>query len=430
MTNVLRSLNNKQSTRTVLALVDQLVISGTRFVASWMIARYCGAEQLGYFALGFSGLVLIDLVLQAFVTAPFSIFSQRLSEYRLHRYTGDAVLQSGVVGAFGLVVFAVIGTIAGIAGVPWLSSVMFVSASVVPACVLREFTRRYCFATEQVGFALVIDSLFAAMHLGLMIALLECERLNSVTAHAASGLACGLSLLVWFAARRGRIVFSFARWRVSAKKHWRFGQWVFVSQAMNQLNWNIVQWMIAFWLSTEATGVFTGCLAIAFLSNPFVLGLANVIYPRLALIRNIDGSKAMRRLAGVATLAIGVVMTLFTLGLLAAGQLVCDILYADPAYAHSGLLPAILAAAVSCLAITMPLDGGLWAERRTDLSSASSGIGLAVTTMAVAVLVHWGTTAAALGLLTGCIFEVTARIVFFLRCPSYTKQFNKLAYSV
>jgi O-antigen/teichoic acid export membrane protein len=184
---------------------------------------------------------------------------------------------------------------------------------------------------------------------------------------------------------------------------------------MNQLTWNVVQWVIAFKLGTEATGVFTGCLTIAFLSNPFVLGIAGVIFPRMAQIRNNEGIAAMRRLVAFATIAMGLVMISFTLVLLVAGQLFCDFLYADPAYATAGLLTAMLAAAVSCLAITMPIDAGLFAERRTDLSSASSGIGLGVTVISVAMLVHWGTTAAAAGLLIGCIFEVAARIIFFLR---------------
>ncbi len=379
-----------------------------------MIARFCGAEQLGYYALGFSGLVLIDLVLQAFVSAPYTSFSQRLSKHRLDRYTGDVLVQSGCVGVFGFVVFAAIGSSAALAGAQMLSSVMFVSAIVVPICVLREFSRRYCFATGQIGFALILDLLFSFAQLGLMYVLLDKKVLNSLTAHSVSGLACGVSLLVWFTARRNCIVFSFTNWKINAWKHWRFGRWVFVSQAMNQLTWNIVQWMVALRLGAEATGVFSGCLTIAFLSNPFVLGLANVVYPRLANIRNNEGRQAMRRSAWLATLAIGLVMISFTLSLIVAGQVVCDFLYADPAYSDAGLLTAVLAAAVSCLAITMPMDAALFAEQRTDLSSASSGIGLAFTAVAVILLVPWGTTAAAAGLLLGCIFEVAARVIFFM----------------
>ncbi|TWT96486.1 MurJ-like flippase [Neorhodopirellula pilleata] len=420
------ALINRENTRTVLSLADQFVISGTRFITSWMIARYCGAEQLGYYALGFSVLILIDLILQAFVSAPYTIFSQRITSNRSKRYTGNSLVQSGFVGVIGISAFMAIGCFAFLAESNDLANVMFVLAVSVPFCVVREFARRHCFATEQVGLALGFDSLFAVCQLGLMYLLLENQHLNSVTAHGAGGLACAVALSVWLFACRGQIELSLYRWKVNVRKHWRFGRWVFVSQTMNQLNWNIVQWIIAFWLSTEATGVFTGCLTIAFLSNPFVLGIANMIYPRLAGVQTAQGSQAMHRLAVQATVAIGVVMVAFTLVLLFAGQYVCDFLFSDPAYANAGLLPAILAAAVSCLAITMPFDGCLWAEHRTALSSAASALGVGVTAIAVLALVHWGTTAAAIGLLIGCAIESSARVVFFIRSRRFSIQSSRI----
>lgn len=423
MNQVLRLIHNKQTMRTALALADQFVISGTRFATSWMLARFCGAEQLGYYALGFSVLVVVDLLLQAFVTAPYSIFSQKTTKYRLPQYTGDALAQAGMVGALGVLVFLIIGFAVAVGNAPTLASVMFVLAATVPLCIVREFGRRHCFASERFGLALSFDSLFSIVQLGTMYALLNFASLSSITAHASGGLACAVALSIWFLACRGDIQFGSRYWRLHLRRHWKFGRWVFASQTLNQLNWNVVQWIIAYRLSTEATGVFTGCLTIAFLSNPFVLGIANIIYPRLALVQANQGHQAMRRLALKSTAAIGFVMTCFTLVLLLAGRHVCDFLYADPAYTVASLVPAILAAAVSCLAITMPFDGCLWAEKRTALSSAASGVGLVVTAFAVLALVSWGTTAASMGLLIGCVTEAGSRIVFFtLSCKLFDRS--------
>jgi O-antigen/teichoic acid export membrane protein len=406
---------NQAVWQTLLALGDQFVVSGTRFITTWMIARLCGAEQLGYFALGISGLMLIDLLLQAFVSAPYTIYSQQLSSRRLDRYTGDALVQASMVGVFGLVTFMLIGSVATLASSLALANVMFIVAIVSTFYMLREFTRRQCLASKQNGLALILDLIFALVQLGAMYGLHTIDRLDSTTALASSGLACAMTLAVWFAAARRKPLFSTRSWRISARKHWRFGRWVFVSQATNQLNWSFVQWAIAFWLSTEAMGVFAGCLTIAFLSNPFVFGITNLIYPHMARIRNEQGSMAVRRIAVFAMSGIGLVMATFTAGMTAFGQLLCDILYADPAYANVHPLPGVLAAAVAILAITMPMDGFLWSERRTDLSSATSAIGFVATTIAVAVLVRWGVTAAAVGLLIGCMFEVAARSLFYVK---------------
>jgi O-antigen/teichoic acid export membrane protein len=385
-----------------------------------MIARFCGAEQLGFYALGFSVLVLIDLILQAFVSAPFSIFSQRAVKHRLACYTGDALAQAMIVGIVGIIVFVVLGIVATIAGSPVLSRVMFVLSMSVGFCVLREFARRHCFASGRLGLALIFDTLFSVVQLGGMYAMQQFQTLTSVTAHAAGGLACAAAVCVWVVIARNSLQFRSNRWRLHLRRHWHFGRWVFVSQATNQLNWNIVQWIIAVRLSTEATGVFTGCLTIAFLSNPFVLGIANLIYPRLALTRTQQGKQAMQRVALATAGMIAIVMCIFSIVLLIGGQSVCDTLYADSAYSNISVLLASLAAAVSCLAITMPIDGCLWAEQRTDLSSAASGVGLAITTIAVLILVPWGTTATAIGLLIGCIAESAARILFFFQCRQLT----------
>src|SRR2546429_36531 len=40
-----------------LALIDQAVVSGTSFLTTILIGRWCGASELGIYALGFSLLV-------------------------------------------------------------------------------------------------------------------------------------------------------------------------------------------------------------------------------------------------------------------------------------------------------------------------------------------------------------------------------------
>lgn len=428
MMNLVRLANGSQAFRGLLVLSDQLLISGTRFVTSWMLARFCGAEQLGYYSLGFSVLVLIDLLLQAFVTAPLTVYSQRSADHRISHYFGDTLLQACLIGALGSLIFLAAGASAAIFDSPILARTMLALAATVVLCVLREFVRRHCFATNRLGMAFVVDAVFSIVQVASLCLLLHFTLLSSVMAHVTGGIACAGSIAVWAIANSRGIRFRSKRWRLHTRRHWRFGRWVFVSQTTNQLNWNVVQWIIAFWLSAEATGVFTGCLTIAFLSNPFVLGVANVIYPRLALTLAKHGEVAMRQLAMRAVGAIALVMCTFTFVLLFAGQSICDFLYASEDYSNSAFLLASLAGAVSCLAITMPIDGCLWAKERADSSSVASGTGLVVTTLAVLLLVRWGTTASAIGLLIGCFLEASARVVLFTKlCRRVDARLNVIS---
>lgn len=400
-------------TKSLLVASDQLLVSGTRFLTTWMIARFCGAEQLGYYALGFSVLILIDLLLQAFVSAPYTVLCQRSVGHRIRHYTGDAILQALAVGVVGSVVFAAIGVGGYLYESPILCRVMFILAATAWVSPVREFARRFCFATERWGMAFVLDSIFSLVQIVAMCLALKLELLDSVSAHAIGGLASVMALAVWLVLAKESFRFGSRRYPVHLRKHWRFGRWVFVSQTTNQMNWNVVQWILAYWLSAEATGVFTGCLTIAFLSNPFVLGVANVIYPQLAIRYSKEGDQSMRKHAAGACAAIAGVMVTFTLVLLLAGQQICDLLYNDAAFANCSILLAGLAAAVSLLAITMPLDACLWARQRAKDSSVASVAGLITTSLSVVCLVHWGTTASAVGLLIGCAAEAAVRVSLY-----------------
>lgn len=413
MIKALESVSWIKLTRSGLVLGDQLLVSGSRFVATWMVARFCGAEQLGYYALGFSILVLIDLLLQAFVSAPFTVFCQKSVDHRLRHYTGDAILQSFLVGLIGSVVFAIIGILSQWNSSPVLAKMMFVLAASAWICPVREFSRRFCFAKNFWGKAFAFDAIQCVSQIALMFLCLKLDQLDAINAHLAGIAASILTVVIWSIVSRASFKFGSKRYPLHFRKHFRFGRWVFVSQTTNQLNWNVVQWILAYWLSAEATGVFSGCLTIAFLSNPFVLGVANVIYPRMAMAFAKDGEEAMQSSAIKACSGIAVVMVSFTLMLLVFGQNACDFLYNDAAFSRSSLMLASLAAAVSCLAITMPLDACLWARQRAKHSSVASATGFVVTSLAVLSLVRLGTTASSIGLLVGCLAEAIVRIRLF-----------------
>src|SRR5581483_6028917 len=53
-----------------LALMDQAVVSGTSFLTTVLIGRWCGASELGVYALGFSLLVSWGCVHQSLIALP------------------------------------------------------------------------------------------------------------------------------------------------------------------------------------------------------------------------------------------------------------------------------------------------------------------------------------------------------------------------
>src|SRR3954463_3310893 len=70
------------------ALVDQGLVSGTRFLTTIIIGRYCGAGDLGTYSLAFSVLVLGGCFQEAIVTTPYAVLGQRLRRRSRTTYAG------------------------------------------------------------------------------------------------------------------------------------------------------------------------------------------------------------------------------------------------------------------------------------------------------------------------------------------------------
>ena len=60
-----------------LALMDHAVVSGTSFLTTILIGRWCGASELGVYSLGFSLLVSWGCVHQSLIALPYTIYRHR-----------------------------------------------------------------------------------------------------------------------------------------------------------------------------------------------------------------------------------------------------------------------------------------------------------------------------------------------------------------
>ncbi|MFN3193532.1 MAG: lipopolysaccharide biosynthesis protein [Aureliella sp.] len=395
---------------TVLALADQLVVSGTRFATVWILARFCGSEQLGLYSLGFTLFVVVDLIQQAFVSSPFNVLLQSYPQDQRPRYAAAATVQAATVAVLGAVALSLVGLSCFVFGKPNLGSVLLAVAASGGIAIMREFVRRQCFAESHFAKALTLDLCVSTIQIGLMLALLQAGNLSAFTAHLCVGIACLAFIAACMRAANLHSLPERSMWRESLSKHWTFGRWACLSQVANQLGWTLTQWIIAFGLSTEATGRFSGCLTLVFLSNPFILGLSNMLLPRLAETIANEGIDESLRLATRACGITAGAMLLFSLIVALYGERISVFIYADPAYEGTSIVHFGLCAAVSVLSITMPLDALMWASQRPELSAISSLIGMLVSVLAVLLCVRWGIAGAAIGLLIGSGVEAATRI--------------------
>ena len=87
-------LQEWSTSRTTLAMLDQVVVSGWRFLTTIIIGQTCGSAELGVYTMIFAGTLLIIAVQDAFVTTPLTVFVHQYSAERRFRFAGSVILPS------------------------------------------------------------------------------------------------------------------------------------------------------------------------------------------------------------------------------------------------------------------------------------------------------------------------------------------------
>jgi O-antigen/teichoic acid export membrane protein len=398
-----------------LALLDQAVVSGTSFLTTILIGRWCGAEELGIYALGFSLLVSWACAQEALIALPYTIGRHRLRHGSEAEYAGSALVHQGMLSAIALVTMAVAAAALSWAGaVPGLVSVVWVLAGVIPLALLREFGRRFAFAHLRMAEALVLDLVVAAAQLAGLAGLAWSGVLTATTAYAAFGLACVLTGAVWVYATRKNFVIRWNRVWHTLWQSWALGKWLFASQVTLSVQGYFVHWLLAWTLGAAATGVYAACMTVVLFSNPLILGIANALAPRAAQAFAEGGGAHLRRVVFQTTLLLGAAMMLFCGALFFGGEDVMTRLYHGSQYEGHGHTVFVLALAMLASAVGMPASNGLAAVERPNVIFRIGvfAVGLSVF-LGPWLVAEWGVMGAAYCFLIGNVVGAIGRWVAF-----------------
>ena len=103
-----------------------------------------------------------------------------------------------------------------------------------------------------------------------------------------------------------------------------------------------MHWLLAILFGVAATGLFAACATILCVLNPIVLGLNNVLMPRVAVAIAAGSASELRRVLWKSTLVVTATTALFCATLLAFGPQIMRLLY-GAAYAGQSQTISILA---------------------------------------------------------------------------------------
>jgi O-antigen/teichoic acid export membrane protein len=385
-----------------LALIDQAVVSGARFLTLVIVGRICGPHALGDYTLGFTLYCLAACIQTGLIGFPFTVYSHYLQGEDRRRYAGSVLVH---FLAFGAIVMVVLGmAAAGLAASGWrpdLVHLVAVLAITFPAALVVEFTRRIALARLDVGAALWTDSAMAVIQIGGFLGLAAAGMLSAATAFIATGAAGAIAGLGWFAvARRQFTVFRPQVWP-DALKNWKFGRWSAASQLVLAARSTAVLWLIAILLNPASTGIFVAGDNFVRLSAPLMMAVSNVFFPRAARMIAAGDLSRVRRLAARSALVLAAATAVLALFFVLAGDRLLSVLYGG-AYAGQGAVVAVLAVAMVADALESVATNGLMALDRSQIVFTANMAGTALTLAIAAVLMPGvGIMGAAWGSLLG-----------------------------
>ena len=405
------------------SLADQAVASATNFLTGIIIARSCSKEELGLYMLGFSVILLVNDLQTSLIATPYMIYAPRLKGRAHALYTGSSLIHQ-----LALSLFTVVALVCGAAAVTMgvgprgIGPVLWALCAVSTLTMLREYARRVSFARLKIMTAFFLDSLVAAVQISGLLLLAHSGRLSASRAYWVVGLACGVAVAAWLWLNRKVYDPRMDQALSDFKKNWLLGKWVFASGLVVAVTMNLYPWFIAYFHGTASAGVWAACLGVVSVGNPALLGIQNLVGPKIAHSYAAAGPKAFRRLVLKITAAVAVAMSLLCLALIIWGDRLIALLYGHD-YAGNAVVVTILALNTLVIATAFPITRALYAIGRADLDFLGNLAGVFIMLSAGLWLVRViGMPGAALGLLGSGFVTSAAKAGAFLRVSGHIPE--------
>lgn len=400
---------------TVLALGDQVAVSGTNFFATLVLGRWASPDQLGLYTLAFTLLVLLVCAFESLVTIPFTVYANRVDADGRRILAGSVLVHHLVLTGAAVAFLAAAAGLLALAGEADLAAVVIVLAGLAPGMLLRELARRFSFADHDALSAFVLDAGVSVLQVGLLLSLLSQGRLTAISAHLAAGAAAAVAGIAWLLPGWRRFAFVAAQVRADAARHWSFGRWVLAGQALGVIHGYAVHWLLLLWSDSTATGVYAACLTVVLLANPFLFGMGNVLGPRAARAYAEHGKAGVRQVVRQGMALFAAVMSVFCGGVLLLAGPTLSLFY-GPRYAGEEHVVRLLAGSVFVFSLGLAMDHGLRALEQPHLSFRVSVVSLSVTVAAACLLIPaYGVLGAAAGYLLGSCVSVLGRYLYLVR---------------
>lgn len=414
----------------LLSLLDQLSISGTRFVTTVLLARVAGKGELGLFSIAFGLLLVATCFQEAFLSSPFSLFIHKRLGLDKSQYQGSVLLMFTGIAALSFVSMGALWGV-GLCGLKgnWMGSasgwvdenllhVIGLLAVSTPFVLLREFARRIEIARLRVHYAFAMDAIAALLQLLFIGSLVWWDRLNAPTVYVAMAVSSAIPAIIW-------VLVSYGEWSVSkqglareVKNHWDLAKWPLLAQIIGLSHLQGTLWVLGGMLGTEAAGKFAACNYVLFIINPIALGACSFVMPFAAKMFTEHGIGIARQWIAHFMVGISLPVAIVCAVVTWLSDWLLVQLYNDTDYRGMGWFMAILGANMTLSVAHMINDQGVWAIEKPRWLFQSNAITAILTLgFAAPAIGVWGLYGAALCMLAGRAVGFAYQATLFFTFP-------------
>lgn len=273
----------------VLALTDQIVVSGCNFGTTIVVARQLTTEGFGLFSLASMTCLFLANLHRAGLTQPLNVIGSSENHEQLTQRLASLLRAHAVLLPLTAIAIAVVA--------PLLFPNVALALAVIAyfaGFALQETVRRYWYTSGEIAEALRNDVLSYGLQLVILLTLGNFDALGGSTAFL---VMAGTSILAFVVGTRriGTVAFerSLSTWRMLTQ-HWSFAKWLLLTVLAV---WGAGQAypLLMVPLGAAAVATFSACRTLLNAIGFITQSVNNYIPTQAARALRQHGKKAFRR---------------------------------------------------------------------------------------------------------------------------------------
>ena len=261
------------------AIADQILVSGTSFATTFLVARFLGKEEFGRFVLAWLAVWIVQNIQIALITTPITTFASREPPEHRAAYFGAVTVQQLVFAAITTSLALLATLLSGKIVPEWrLDTVAFPLALVILFGQIADIQRRYFYINERTAMTFALDASRCGSQLAGLVALFFLYAANATLYGAIAVIA--LSALIGCIVGLVFMGPLALDWRIVKdvhKRHWAFSRWLLGGTLVNCARETFVNVSVGSLLGLSEVGLLRAVQQLVLIINIPLFVMHNIV---------------------------------------------------------------------------------------------------------------------------------------------------------